>query len=97
MKEKAQVKKEEVRQIIRDSSSSDLPLKLELIDTLQRIGLDYHYEKEIGELLCSVHDAQGEDCDLETAALRFYLLRKHGYHISPGKASKQYLLAQYIN
>ncbi|KAL6643118.1 hypothetical protein ACP70R_021299 [Stipagrostis hirtigluma subsp. patula] len=84
MKEKAQVKEEEVRQIIIDTgASSELVLKLELVDTLQRIGVDYHYMKEIDELLRSIYDTKGEGCDeLYITSLWFYLLRKHGYSVS---------------
>nr|QLR06789.1 terpene synthase clade-I-ancestor [synthetic construct] len=83
MKDKAEVMKEEVRKMILDTaSSSDLPLKLELVDTLQRLGLDYHYRKEIDELLCGIHEGGDDDHDLHTTSLRFYLLRKHGYHVS---------------
>ena len=91
MKERARVR-EEVRQIVRETfaSSSDMALKLELVDTLQRIGVDYHYRKEIDELLRDVHlDAQHEegcDDDLYVVSLWFYLLRKHGYNVSSGKA-----------
>lgn len=93
MKGRAEAKKQQVRQIILDTAnSSHLPRKLELVDTLQRIGLDYHYGKEIDELLRDVHDDKDEHCDLHTTALRFYLLRKHGYHVSPGKAMKLMVL-----
>ena len=72
------------------TASRELVLKLELVDTLQRIGVDYHYRKEIDELLRDVHlDAQHEegcDDDLYVVSLRFYLLRKHGYNVSSGKA-----------
>ena len=84
MKNKADVMKEELRATIVDSGSVDLPRKLELVDTLQRLGLDYHYGKEINDLLCGIHDAGDEAHDLHTAALRFYLLRKQGLNVSPG-------------
>lgn len=84
MKNKAEVMKEALRTTIVDSGSVDLPQKLELVDTLQQIGLDYHYVKEINDLLCGIHDAGDEVRDLHTAALRFYLLRKHGFNVSPG-------------
>jgi len=85
MKERASVMKEKVRQTILDAAaSSSLIQKLELVDTLQRIGVDYHYKQEIDELLCHVYndkDDGGSD-DLYITSLRFYLLRKHGYPVS---------------
>uniref|UniRef100_A0A8R7P8P9 Terpene synthase N-terminal domain-containing protein n=1 Tax=Triticum urartu TaxID=4572 RepID=A0A8R7P8P9_TRIUA len=85
----AEAKKEEVRQIIIDTAKcSDLPQKLELVDMLQRIGVDYHYGKEINELLSDIHDGNIELLDLRTASLQFYLLRKHGYCVSSDVFSK---------
>ncbi|WVZ81717.1 hypothetical protein U9M48_029061 [Paspalum notatum var. saurae] len=84
MKERAHIKEQEVRQIILETvASSNSVQKLELVDTLQRIGVDYHYKKEIDELLCSVYDDKdGGSNNLYFTALRFYLLRKHGYIVS---------------
>jgi len=77
MKKKAQIKKEEVRQIILETlASSNLVEKMELVDTLQRIGVDYHYKKEINDLLCYVYnDKDGGSSNLYITSLRFYLLR----------------------
>jgi (-)-germacrene D synthase len=91
MKERAKVKEQQVRQIIQETiASSDLLRKMELVDTLQRLGVDYHYNEEIDQLLCSVYDHDEKDDgggldDLYVTSLRFYLLRKHGYTISSGK------------
>ncbi|XP_020192141.1 (E)-beta-caryophyllene synthase-like [Aegilops tauschii subsp. strangulata] len=84
MKHMATIKKERVRKIILDTkSSSDLVVKMELIDTLERIGVAYHYREDINEILCDMHgDGQGIGDDLHMRAMRFYLLRKHGYHTS---------------
>ncbi|CAL4985297.1 unnamed protein product [Urochloa decumbens] len=84
MKEKAQAMEEEVRRIVLDATSSDdLARKLDLVDVLQRIGLDHHYNKEIDELLRAVYDDEhGVVHDLYVTSLRFYLLRKHGYTVS---------------
>ncbi|KAF8669915.1 hypothetical protein HU200_051096 [Digitaria exilis] len=82
MKEKSKLKKEEVKAMLLDINSFDLADKLELIDTLERLGLDHHYTKEIHELLCNVSEAGDRDFDLPTTCLQFYLLRKHGHHIS---------------
>ncbi|OEL12616.1 (E)-beta-farnesene synthase [Dichanthelium oligosanthes] len=92
MKERARVKEEEARQIVRDtfasSSSDQLALKLELVDTLQRIGVGYRYGEEIDELLRAVHrgtehqEGCRDDDELYVTSLRFYLLRKHSYSVS---------------
>ncbi|KAG2551931.1 hypothetical protein PVAP13_9KG443700 [Panicum virgatum] len=92
MKERARVREEEVRQIVRETfaSSSDMALKLELVDTLQRIGVSYRYGEEIDELLRAVHrnarqhqeGRRDDDDHLYVTSLRFYLLRKHGYSVS---------------
>ena len=94
MKERAQVKEEEVRRIILESfASSDLAQKLELVDTLQRIGVDYHYKKEINDLLCSIYnDEDGGSDDLYVTSLWFYLLRKHGYTVSAGAMANSILV-----
>jgi (-)-germacrene D synthase len=92
MKTRAHAGKEAVRQRILDAASSDsLIRKLELVDTLQRIGVGYHYEQEIDELLRQVYNDDvdkdgGSDVDgLYVTSLRFYLLRKHGYNVPSGK------------
>ncbi|XP_062192240.1 (E)-beta-caryophyllene synthase-like [Phragmites australis] len=84
MKEKAQAKEEEVRRIVLDAAASDdLARKLDLVDALQRLGVDYHYKKDIDELLRAVYDDKdGGSDDLYVTSLRFYLLRKHGYAVS---------------
>ncbi|OEL27048.1 (E)-beta-farnesene synthase [Dichanthelium oligosanthes] len=82
MKEKAQAKKEEVRRIVLDAATFDLERKLDIVDALQRLGVDYHYQEEIDELLRAVYnDKDGGSDDLYVTSLRFYLLRKHGYAV----------------
>ncbi|KAH6831339.1 hypothetical protein C2S53_010992 [Perilla frutescens var. hirtella] len=54
-----------------------------LIDTLERLGLAYHFETEIEHKLREIYNAgEEEDCDLFTTSLRFRLLRQHHHHIS---------------
>ncbi|KAL5232301.1 hypothetical protein ABZP36_031077 [Zizania latifolia] len=87
MKNKARAMDEQVRRMIIGcvASGHDLRSKLELVDTLERLGIDYHYTKEIDDVLRMVHEEEDDanNCDLHTTALRFYLLRKHGYRVSP--------------
>ncbi|KDP35323.1 hypothetical protein JCGZ_09482 [Jatropha curcas] len=59
--------------------------QLELIDTLQRLGLAYHFEHEITRILMVIYghnsdNTQIKEC-LYATALKFRLLRQHGYRI----------------
>ncbi|NP_001310631.1 terpene synthase 10 [Ricinus communis] len=61
--------------------------QLELIDTLQRLGLAYHFGDEIKRIVKSIYNSHRNDNtwmkeDLHTIALQFRLLRQHGYNIS---------------
>ncbi|TYK19427.1 (-)-germacrene D synthase-like [Cucumis melo var. makuwa] len=57
--------------------------KLSLIDSIQRLGLSYHFEKEISEILHHMQKPSVVDNDenIYEAALRFRLLRQQGYAI----------------
>ncbi|KAM1959644.1 hypothetical protein FF1_005093 [Malus domestica] len=62
---------------------------LDMIDAVQRLGLDYHFEEEIDQILQKQHiisstTAHGahHPTDLHEVALRFRLLRQHGYFVS---------------
>lgn len=66
----------------------DITLKLELIDLIQRLGVGYHFEKEIDRTLRWIHDTYSEkannDNDLRVVALRFRLLREQGFPVPCG-------------
>jgi beta-farnesene synthase len=83
MKERAEVLREDVRNMVK--GSTELPETLNLIITLQRPGLDYYYENEIDKLLHDVYNSDYDDKDLNLVSLRFYLLRKNDYDVSSGK------------
>lgn len=59
--------------------------QLELIDSLQRLGLASHFQEEINGTLkkIQVYD-DNREMDLHAAALKFRLLRQHGFFTSPG-------------
>ncbi|TKW05096.1 hypothetical protein SEVIR_7G154300v4 [Setaria viridis] len=86
MMEEARTKEEELRRaVLAAAASPDLAVKLELVDALQRIGVDYRFGEEINGLLGAVvHDADEDDGggDLYLTSLRFYLLRKHGFNVT---------------
>ncbi|GMI77052.1 terpene synthase 21 [Hibiscus trionum] len=82
--------KEQVRKMIVEPTD-DLVRKLPLIDAVQRLGVSYHFEKEIEDELEKIyHDMKSNDVedDLYTTALRFRLLREHGYRVSSGTFNK---------
>nr|XP_010909538.2 alpha-humulene synthase [Elaeis guineensis] len=72
--------KEEVKNLLKHAN--DHLQEMELIDALQRLGVAYHFEKEIDEILSQIYNAHIEGEDLYAVALHFRLLRQHGYNIS---------------
>ncbi|KAH1143100.1 hypothetical protein AAZX31_12G130900 [Glycine max] len=84
-----QILKEHVRKILVSPINNNLSFKLNFIDTIQRLGVSYHFEQEIDELLLQIYDIStkdnniiGHDDDLQQLALLFRLLRQRGYRIS---------------
>ena len=61
---------------------------VKFVDTLERLGIDNHFVKEIDGALYRVHNEQldfGNSNDLHVVALRFRLLRQHGFWVPAGK------------
>ncbi|XP_058722822.1 myrcene synthase, chloroplastic-like isoform X2 [Vicia villosa] len=58
--------------------------QLEFIDVLQRLGVDYHFNYEIRNMLDNIYNTQTSNLknNLYATALKFRLLRQHGYDIS---------------
>ncbi|PON75441.1 Squalene/phytoene synthase [Trema orientale] len=88
-KKHEQQRVEEIKEVVRKEismmkashdASSD---QLKLIDAIQRLGLSYHYEREMDEALKHIYETyHNHDEDLYDASLRFRLLRQHGYKVS---------------
>ncbi|TYJ11876.1 hypothetical protein E1A91_A11G307800v1 [Gossypium mustelinum] len=74
--------KEEVRRMIKVAMDDELLYKLRLIDTIKRLGVSYHVEREIEEVLLNIyeHDYK-DDQTLETTSLQFRLLRENGFGV----------------
>ncbi|GMI65470.1 Terpene Synthase 22 [Hibiscus trionum] len=73
--------KEQVRRMLVNPSQI-----LDLIDAVQRLGVAYHFEKEIEDALQIIYHhhcnhVQVDDDDLYTTAVRFRLLREHGFNV----------------
>ncbi|KAH0726984.1 hypothetical protein KY284_002849 [Solanum tuberosum] len=79
--------KEQTRSILSDDAyGTTLTEKLNLIDTVERLGIAYHFEKQIDGMLDQIYkadpDFEAHDYnDLCTLSLQFRLLRQHGYNI----------------
>lgn len=63
--------------------------QMELIDHLQRLGLGHHFDQEIKLTLKKIcnNDQTSEEkleINLHATALKFRLLREHGYHTTSG-------------
>ncbi|CAL5200777.1 unnamed protein product [Lathyrus oleraceus] len=90
MKNQAQMQKEEVNEFFQSSSNNNISQKLNIIDSLQRLGISYHFESEIDEALEQIHNSliinkeisTKEEDDVHFLALAFRLLRQKGHHIS---------------
>ena len=89
MQERAEELMEQVRSMFKDTT--DILQTMDLVDSIQLLGLSYHFEKEISEALNRVHDADFNDHDLYDTALRFRLLRQQGYHVTPGNMLLRFL------
>ncbi|CAA3011504.1 vetispiradiene synthase 2-like [Olea europaea subsp. europaea] len=77
--------KNEVRSML-TAPGKDKVETMNLIDTIERLGVSYHFENEIEELLERFFNLNSnyadEAYDLYTVALHFRLFRQHGYRIS---------------
>lgn len=75
--------KEEIKSQLLITTTKDNIEKLKLIDSIQRLGVSYHFETEIHKVLQQLyHNIAQHDNDLHTMTLRFRLLRQQGYNIS---------------
>ncbi|XP_065048733.1 alpha-humulene synthase-like isoform X2 [Musa acuminata AAA Group] len=86
MQERAEELMEQVRSMFKDTT--DILQTMDLVDSIQLLGLSYHFKKEISEALKRVHDADFNDHGLYDTALRFRLLRQEGYHVTPDVFNK---------
>ncbi|KAK1567118.1 hypothetical protein Q3G72_008384 [Acer saccharum] len=71
--------KEEARKLL--ASTNESCERLKLIDSMQRLGVAYHFEEEIKEALNLHRKDVMITRDLHATALQFRLLREHGHSI----------------
>nr|AGB05612.1 sesquiterpene synthase 3 [Valeriana officinalis] len=79
---------EATRRTLRNESS-DSTEKMRLIDSLQRLGLNHHFEQDIKEMLQDfANEHKNTNQDLFTTSLRFRLLRHNGFNVTPDVFNK---------
>ena len=95
MEKQTEELKEEIKMEL-VSTTKDEPEKLRLIDLIQRLGVCYHFENEINNILQQLHhititsEKNGDD-NPYNMTLCFRLLRQQGYNVSSGKSVKSTL------
>ncbi|XP_074561961.1 alpha-humulene synthase-like [Curcuma longa] len=72
--------KERVRNLFEETC--DVLQIMNLVDSIQLLGLDYHFEKEIVVALRLIYETDAENYGLYEVSLQFRLLRQHGYYLS---------------
>nr|AFQ20808.1 S-(+)-linalool synthase [Cinnamomum osmophloeum] len=78
---KQREKVNQVREIVQNLKNP--AEQMVMIDNLQRLGIDYHFREEIESILCSLSENDDAISSIHDVALRFRLLREHGYYASP--------------
>ncbi|KAL6513318.1 hypothetical protein OROGR_020804 [Orobanche gracilis] len=78
------LKNDVIRSLVTSSAEGKMIDTMNLIDTLERLGLSHHFQNEIQQKLQQVFNLNTdyEAYDLYTVALHFRLFRQHGHPIS---------------
>lgn len=76
--------------------TSDIVQLMNLIDSVEILGLDYHFEDEIDEAIKLIYEVDDKSYGIYETSLRFRLLRQHGYHVSAGNDKNKLKLLDYI-
>ncbi|PRQ28599.1 (3S,6E)-nerolidol synthase 1 [Rosa chinensis] len=74
-------KLEVFRHVLRNVADLEALEGLNMIDAAQRLGIDYHFQQEIDEILHKQMNSISVHGDLHEVALRFRLLRQQGYFV----------------
>jgi nucleotidyltransferase/DNA polymerase involved in DNA repair len=82
MKERAGQMKEEVTRLF--GSIRTVVDKMNLVDAIQRLGIDHLFQDQIIAALRDIHGAEFNSFSLHDVALRFRLLRQDGFWVSSG-------------
>ncbi|KAG6499644.1 hypothetical protein ZIOFF_039434 [Zingiber officinale] len=79
---RAEELKEQIKNLFRETS--DILQIMNLIDAIQLLGLDYHFEKEIDAALSLISKHDAKNYELYETSLHFRLLRQHSFYVPAG-------------
>lgn len=71
--------------------------KMDLVDVLQHLGIDHHFKEQIATTLSSIHRGEFNSSSLHEVALRFRLLRQHGFWVSASTMARLCDWHEYLN
>ncbi|KAL0335050.1 UNVERIFIED_CONTAM: (-)-alpha-terpineol synthase [Sesamum radiatum] len=86
----SELKVEVKKMLVQEKELSRVEELLELIDDLQRLGMSYHFEDEINQMLGCLYEqkyawgtnnSEGKERNLHSTSLAFRLLRQHGFSV----------------
>ncbi|KAG7970212.1 hypothetical protein I3843_07G071400 [Carya illinoinensis] len=91
---KLEVCRNVLRNVVAEAEELDPSEGLSMIDAVQRLNIDYHFQEEIEAILRGqyvkyiTHGEYGHHDELHVVALRFRLLRQQGYYVAPDVFNK---------
>ncbi|KAG2689685.1 hypothetical protein I3760_09G150300 [Carya illinoinensis] len=91
---KLEVCRNVLRNVVAEEEELDPFEGLSMIDAVQRLNIDYHFQEEIEAILQRqyvkyiTHGEYGHHDELHVVALRFRLLRQQGYYVAPDVFNK---------
>ncbi|KAK7272467.1 hypothetical protein RJT34_29077 [Clitoria ternatea] len=90
VKQQAEILKEDVKKMFQPPINQNIKQTLNFIDSIQRLGVSYHFQSEINQTLEQIYNnftinnaiINEDNLDHHFLALLFRLLRQAGHHIS---------------
>uniref|UniRef100_A0A0D9ZJ57 Terpene synthase N-terminal domain-containing protein n=1 Tax=Oryza glumipatula TaxID=40148 RepID=A0A0D9ZJ57_9ORYZ len=86
MQERAEKLRGQIRTLF--GTCHDMSARMNLVDSVQHLGIDHLFQEEIEDALTSIHGSEFRSSSLYEVALRFRLLREHGFWVSPDAFNK---------
>lgn len=93
--------KNEVRNLL--ATKNEMPMaKVNLIDSICRLGVSYHFEHEIDEMLQLIHMTYIEngqitlEDNIHSLTVLFRVLRQRGLYVSPGILSSVFYIDSFL-